>query len=222
MIGLDSLTPEFATDLIELVNSLQKLPKTGQVSFNVWNKQTNTYDKKEFKYVLLDVILEKIKENNNFAFMQPICTDKETGKIGIRCVLIHRTGKTLISDLYEIKTNGQKIQDEGAEMTYRRRYAVGSFFGISTQDDIDGNDLDGIVNAPSSPYDFEKMTEEQQSIIASLTPDLKDQLREFYKKDPMKLTRQEADTSIKSLRKKGLIKTKKEEEIETKEKAEVF
>lgn len=73
-----------------------------------------------------------------------------------------------------------------------------------------------------SPYDFEKMTEEQQSIIASLTPDLKDQLREFYKKDPMKLTRQEADTSIKSLRKKGLIKTKKEEEIETKEKAEVF
>ena len=79
-------------------------------------------------------------------------------------------------------------------------------------------DISQVVN----PYDFEKMTEEQQSIIASLTPDLKDQLREFYKKDPMKLTRQEADTSIKSLRKKGLIKTKKEEEIENKEKAEVF
>lgn len=73
-----------------------------------------------------------------------------------------------------------------------------------------------------SPYDFEKMTEEQQSIIANLIPDLKDQLREFYKKDPMELTRQEADVSINSLRKKGLIKTKKEEEIEIKEKAEVF
>ena len=64
--------------------------------------------------------------------------------------------------------------------------------------------------------------EEQQSIIANLIPDLKDQLRGFYKKDPMELTRQEADISINSLRKKGLIKTKKEEEIEIKEKAEVF
>lgn len=221
MIGLDSLTPEFATDLIELVNSLQKLPKTCKVSYKVCNKKTGQWSKKEFSYVPLDNILEKIKENKNFSFMQPIGYDEKSQKFGVKCVLIHKSGKYLVSDSFEIKTDpNMKIQDEGAQITYRKRYAAGSFFGIATEEDTDGNDdyADQVVN----PYDFEKMTEEQQSIIASLTPDLKDQLREFYKKDPMKLTYQEADTSIKSLRKKGLIKTKKEEEIETKEKAEVF
>ena len=33
-----------------------------------------------------------------------------------------------------------KIQDEGAEITYRKRYAAGAFFGIATEEDTDGND----------------------------------------------------------------------------------
>lgn len=222
MLGLENLSKEFATDLIELVNSLKGLKKTGKVSYNVENKKTGQWIKKEFSYVVLDVIMAKVKENNNFALLQPICNDKETGKIGIKCILIHKSGQFLISDLYEIKSNGQKIQDEGAEITYRRRYAIGSFLGIATEEDIDGNDLDGIVKPQVNPYDYQEMNEEQKIIIAELTPDLKDQLREFYKKDPMNLTRKEAETSILSLRKKGLIKTKKEEELERKESEEVF
>lgn len=66
------------------------------------------------------------------------------------------------------------------------------------------------------------MNEEQTYIIASLTPDQKETLRKFYKKDVMNLTSAEAEISINSLKAKGLIKTKEEQELEDKKKVEVF
>lgn len=141
MIGLENLSPEIATDLIGLVNSLQKLQKSCNVKYNVLNKKTNQWSTKEFNYVPLDDILEKIKENGNFAFMQPIGFDKDSKTVGIKCVLIHKSGKYLESDVFPIKTKeDMKIQDEGAEITYRKRYAAGAFFGIATEEDTDGND----------------------------------------------------------------------------------
>lgn len=141
MIGLENLSPEIATDLIGLVNSLQKLQKSCNVKYNVLNKKTNQWSTKEFNYVPLDDILEKIKENGNFAFMQPIGFDIDSQTVGIKCVLIHKSGKYLESDVFPIKTKeDMKIQDEGAEITYRKRYAAGAFFGIATEEDTDGND----------------------------------------------------------------------------------
>ena len=69
---------------------------------------------------------------------------------------------------------------------------------------------------------LQPMSEEQALIIASLSPEQKEQLRKFYKKDVMKLTKAEAQASIDSLMAKGLIKTKEEQELEQKEKKEVF
>lgn len=141
MKGLENITAEMAEDLIELVNSLQKIPKTAKVAYNVFNKTTGKWNKKEFNYVPLDNILEKIKENKNFAFLQPIGFDEELGKFGVRCILIHKTGKSLMSNLYEIPIKeDSKIQDEGAEITYRKRYAAGAFLGVATEEDTDGND----------------------------------------------------------------------------------
>lgn len=68
----------------------------------------------------------------------------------------------------------------------------------------------------------EPMNEKQAYVIASLTPDQKEKIRNFYKKDVMNLTFAEAETSINSLKAKGLIKTKEEQEIEAKKKVEVF
>lgn len=143
MIGLENITPELATDLIVLVNSLQKLPKRSKVEYSVFNKKTNQWNKKTFSYVPLDDILEKIKENKNFAFMQPIGFDIESQQVGVKCILIHKSGKYLESNVFPIKTEeGAKIQDEGAEITYRKRYAVGAFLGLATDEDTDGNDDD--------------------------------------------------------------------------------
>lgn len=144
MKGFGNLNQEVAKDLIELVNSMTGFEKTKSVHY-----QTKS-GIKEFNYVPLDNILSKIKENNNFALMQPIGTDGD-GKTGVKCVLIHKSGHVIESDTYPFRLieNGEwvknqgvgaKLQDEGAEITYRKRYALGSFLGMSTEDDDDGND----------------------------------------------------------------------------------
>lgn len=175
MIGLESLSPEIATDLIGLVNSLQKLQKSCNVKYNVLNKKTNQWSTKEFNYVPLDDILEKIKENGNFAFMQPIGFDKDSKTVGIKCVLIHKSGKYLESDVFPIKTKeDMKIQDEGAEITYRKRYAAGAFFGIATEEDTDGND-----------------PEASQSVERKATKKQVEMLKKYYKGDALKKLLQE-------------------------------
>lgn len=155
MKGFENLNQEVAKDLIELVNSMTGFEKTKSVHY-----QTKS-GIKEFNYVPLDNILSKIKENNNFALMQPIGTDGD-GKTGVKCVLIHKSGHVIESDTYPfrlienakfqdegtkkhgewVKTQGvgAKLQDEGTEITYRKRYALGSFLGMSTEEDDDGND----------------------------------------------------------------------------------
>ena len=93
-------------------------------------------------------------------------------------------------------------------------------FGV----DVSLSSADEVQNAIEKQDKIENspMTEEQAYIIADLTPEQKETLRKFYKKDVMNLTRSEAETSINSLKQKGLIKTKEEQELEKKEKEEVF
>lgn len=110
-------------------------------------------------------------------------------------------------------------QEQGSATTYARRYSLLMAFGLATEDD----DAQSLTKKEEQAKNKSKpMTEEQAYIIAGLTPDQKETLRNFYKKDVMDLTNLEAETSINSLRQKGLIKTRKEEELEKKEKVEVF
>lgn len=139
MKGFENLSKEVATDLIELVNSITGLEKSKRVSYHTKGGVT------AFHYVPLDDILSKIKENNNFALMQPIGID-ENGRNGVKCILIHKSGHVIESDTYPFQHNeNAKLQDIGSEITYRKRYALGSFLGMATEEDTDGNNS-GEVN----------------------------------------------------------------------------
>ena len=128
-MDLTKISPEFARDLIELVNDLGSLQKTAAVSYG------NT----RFHYVPLDDMLAKIKQNGNFAFMQPLGIMQD-GKPCIKCLLIHKSGESLVSDPYPLRIKeGAKKQDEGAEITYSRRYCLASFLGIASDEDTDAN-----------------------------------------------------------------------------------
>lgn len=70
-------------------------------------------------------------------------------------------------------------------------------------------------------YD-EPMDDEQLTIIANFNPDMKDALKKQFKKDFTELTKKEAEVTINSAIKKGLIKTKEQKEKEIKEKEDVF
>lgn len=140
MKGFENITPEIATDLIELVNQLKGLEKSAQVNYSVQNRKTGEWMRKAFDYVPLDNILNKIKENQNFALLQPIGVD-ENGINGVRCILIHKSGHVFETNTYPFAVKeGAKLQDEGAEITYRKRYSLGAFLGMATEEDTDGND----------------------------------------------------------------------------------
>lgn len=138
MKGFENLTQEVASDLITLVNSISGLEKSKYVSYQTKMGKTS------FHYVPLDDILSKIKENNNFALMQPIGTD-EQGVTGVKCILIHKSGHVIESDTYPFHLNDNaKLQDVGSEITYRKRYALGSFLGMATEEDNDGSDKEAL------------------------------------------------------------------------------
>lgn len=140
MKGFENITPEIAVDLIELVNQLKGLEKSAQVNYSVKNRNTGEWMRKAFDYVPLDNILNKIKENQNFALLQPIGID-ENGINGVRCILVHKSGHVFETNTYPFAVKeGAKLQDEGAEITYRKRYSLGAFLGMATEEDTDGND----------------------------------------------------------------------------------
>lgn len=140
MKGFEDITPEIAVDLIELVNQLKGIEKSAQVNYSVQNRKTGEWMHKAFDYVPLDNILNKIKENQNFALLQPIGID-ENGVNGVRCILVHKSGHVFETNTYPFAVKeGAKLQDEGAEITYRKRYSLGAFLGMATEEDTDGND----------------------------------------------------------------------------------
>ena len=129
LADLTKISPEFAKDLIELVNDLGELQKTAAVS----------YGATRFHYVPLDDMLARIKQNHNFALLQPLGVMQD-GRPCIKCLLIHKSGEILASDSYPLRIkDGAKKQDEGAEITYSRRYSLASFLSIASDEDTDAN-----------------------------------------------------------------------------------
>lgn len=133
-MNISKVSPEFAIDLIELINSCKGIKYNKNVQIKT--KSGNTI---EYEYITLDKIYAHIKGNKNFALLEPIGTN-ETGQPAVQIILIHKSGEAITSDYYALRlpNNGSK-QDEGSAITYTKRYALGSFLGISTDGDNDAN-----------------------------------------------------------------------------------
>lgn len=138
-MNITNVSPEFAKDLVELINSCKGIKYNKKVKYT--SKKTGQTT--EFEYTTLDKIYAHIKNNNNFALLEPMGTN-EAGQPAIQIILIHRSGEAITSDYYvlNLPNNGSK-QDEGAVITYTKRYALGSFLGISTDVDNDANSGNG-------------------------------------------------------------------------------
>ncbi|MHB1664941.1 MAG: ERF family protein [bacterium] len=109
------------------------------------------------KYADLAEVIESVKKplsDNGLAFIQTV--EKRDGKIEIRSIdkngikketifdnyalvttLFHESGESIISE-YPILTDKEGAQGFGAGVTYARRYALQTLFGIPADDD-DGN-----------------------------------------------------------------------------------
>lgn len=97
-----------------------------------------------YKYTDLDTIISNLKpllKKHNIGFMQFLKT--ENGDTGIETVIIHASGCSYsafvkLPSVTLAKTNN--AQNEGAAITYFKRYALSAVFGISCDEDIDCSD----------------------------------------------------------------------------------
>ena len=154
-MNIADLKAEVAVDLIGLINSLKGFKFNAEVQ----------YGKTSFKYVTLDAILDKVKENGNFAVMLPLGTN-EHGQAALQVVLVHKSGFVMISDYYVLRIGeNAKKQDEGSAITYTKRYALGAFLGLCTDQDNDANPDGNGQGAKTPPKQNQERSNSQKSAL---------------------------------------------------------
>lgn len=159
-MNITKVSPEFATDLIALINSCKGITYNAKVSYG------NT----KFEYVTLDKIYAHVKNDPNFAILEPLGTN-ESGQPALQVIIVHKSGEAITSDYYVLRiAENAKKQDEGAAITYTKRYALGSFLGLCTDEDNDANPegkgMDGKTPETRKPTPKQRTPREQ--LIARL------------------------------------------------------
>ena len=101
------------------------------------------------KYVPLENIAEVIDEvapKHGLAYLQEAFTT-DTGQTGVVTRLVHESGEFYETEPLVLNADKNNAQGQGSVITYARRYQLASLFGITSDEDDDGNKAS--ENAPS-------------------------------------------------------------------------
>lgn len=101
------------------------------------------------KYVPLENVVEAIDDvapKFGLTYSQyPVTTDD--GKVGISTVLLHESGEFIEYPPATTKPDKNTPQGVGSALTYMRRYSLSAVFGITSDQDDDGNEDSGNTKA---------------------------------------------------------------------------
>lgn len=104
------------------------------------------------KYVPLESVVEAITQeapNHGLSFVQWALND-DTGRVGVATLLMHESGEWIEFDSVHMKADKETAQGAGALITYLKRYALSAVFGITSDQDDDGNGASGNKAAKSA------------------------------------------------------------------------
>lgn len=97
------------------------------------------------KYVPLENVVEAIDDvapKHGLTYSQyPVTT--ESGLVGISTVLLHESGEYIEFPPATTKPDKNTPQGVGSALTYMRRYSLSAVFGITSDQDDDGNEASG-------------------------------------------------------------------------------
>ncbi|MBI5972190.1 ERF family protein [Staphylococcus caledonicus] len=100
------------------------------------------------KYVPLENVVEAIDDvapKFGLTYSQyPVTT--ENGLVGISTVLLHESGEYIEFPPATTKPDKNTAQGVGSALTYMRRYSLSAVFGITSDQDDDGNEASGKNN----------------------------------------------------------------------------
>lgn len=95
------------------------------------------------KYVPLEnvtEVIDKVSPEYGLAYAQEALTNTDKGMVGVTTLLTHESGEWIEFDPLFLKADKQTAQGYGSAITYARRYALSSAFGIASETDDDGNE----------------------------------------------------------------------------------
>ena len=104
------------------------------------------------KYVPLENVVEAITQeapNHGLSFVQWALND-EQGRVGVATMLMHESGEWIEFDSVHMKADKETAQGAGALITYLKRYSLSAVFGITSDQDDDGNSASGNKVAKSA------------------------------------------------------------------------
>lgn len=128
------------------------------------------------KYVPLENVVEAITESaskNGLSFTQYPSSD-EAGNVTVGTLVMHESGEWIEYDPIKMKPVKNDPQSIGSAITYAKRYALSAIFGITSDQDDDGNEATQTKKQPakqqaqaSDPRIDKKLAQGyQQEIIA--------------------------------------------------------
>ncbi|MDW3933050.1 ERF family protein [Staphylococcus saprophyticus] len=102
------------------------------------------------KYVPLENVVEAIDEvapSLGLSFTQWASNDAN-GRVGVSTMLLHESGEYIEYDPVYMKADKETAQGAGALISYLKRYSLSAVFGITSDQDDDGNHASGVNNKP--------------------------------------------------------------------------
>ena len=176
----------FFDAMAKFQNEKPEIKKNKKVSFT--SRKTNT--KTEYHYAPLPQIQKQIdpilaKYNLSYTFE----TTEENGKLNVACVVTHNLGhikKYKMSAPNDVSGNKNAIQSIGSTNSYLQRYTLCNAFGISAEQDNDGQ-----TSQPISKALTEKDIKVLKGKLATMTT--KKQLSKLWTNNPQYKTSKEAN-----------------------------
>lgn len=102
------------------------------------------------KYVPLESVVESITSiapKHGISFVQWASND-DTGRVGVSTMIMHTSGEYIEFDPVFMNADKNTAQGAGALISYLKRYSLSAVFGITSDQDDDGNQASGNTSKP--------------------------------------------------------------------------
>ena len=119
------------------------------------------------KYADLPAVIDAIKPHlakHDLGFMQ--CPRPAEGGVSIETILIHAGGEKLSMGVLFVPANKHDAHGFGSALTYARRYALQTCFGLPTEDDDGQAAVNSVQNKPQAQAPI--ITPEQFAVLQDL------------------------------------------------------
>lgn len=139
---------------------------------------TNPFFKK--KYVPLENVVEVIDkaiEGTGLSYLQEATSEENT--VSVSTSIFHESGEYILLDKLTLPVERVDAQKIGSAITYAKRYSLSAAFGITSDEDDDGQAAADIPNQNQQRPSHKKQSNQQppQQITGRQLADLRDEAR---------------------------------------------